>query len=562
MRTKFGTAWLSRSVVRTSTSRYPAGAWLPASVSLRWPASVSSKESSRQSVFGRSGRCRITAYCPVRTSGSAAVGRPEFSIRLPGWGSGRVSRGTAPGWATGAPVSERSNTPVPSSVANTDSSTTSTAAASTVAVRRDRVAAGSAGSAGALAGPRGPDGSRACGAARDVPAMSVSPTGSTTVCAPSATTSSGVSSSSTGTGSRARNSRASNGIRLEPPTRCTAVRSVPDSPAERTAPASNSTARSSSGPIVASNSALVSNASGSPPGSATSTCCCCDSSSLARRTSSRSRDTSGSSASATGRVRSASSSRSPSTGRARRRCSIIRWSRSSPPRSGSPAQSTTVSPVGSRRTTAASQVPAPKSSTASVAPTGMSCRPAKKAAAPTGSGTVDSRGTRPCAALISAPSRVEPQSAGWVSTRCCTGAPAVRIASASAVTSTARTSVVVGTTESPSSTSGSPIRALGLRSSRAGSRLALRSASAPTTGWPSRAQNTAEGNHGAPAGRTSRAGRSGPDTTTTVWEVPKSTTAVTCRTAPSAVSPFRWTYCATARPGRAFRADRSCSGWT
>ena len=70
-------------------------------------------------------------------------------------------------------------------------------------------------------------------------------------------------------------------------------------------------------------------------------------------------------------------------------CSSSAWSTSRPPRSGSPASASTANPVWVAPTTATSNVPAPRSYTASAWP-GASCWPgkdAKCAAAATGSGT-------------------------------------------------------------------------------------------------------------------------------------------------------------------------------
>ena len=312
-------------------------------------------------------------------------------------------------------------------------------------------------------------------------------------CPPSATTDCGVSSSRTWVPVAPASMLPSSGIWLEPPTRWIASRSSGVNPQPVATSTSSSTARARSARTRRSNSARVSSLSAIPSGNAISACGWRESTSLAARTSSRKRS---SAAIWLGRNRCWSSSRPARVGSSPEIQSTIRWSRSSPPRSGSPAQPATVSPPGSRRTTAASQVPPPKSSTPSAAPTGKSCCPANQAAAATGSDMVDSRGARPCAAASSAPIRVEPQFAGWVSTSSCTGEPAVPDASATTRASTARTSAVVGTTASPSSTSGSATRDFGRGSSRAGSVRASRSASVPTTASPRPVQNTADGNHG------------------------------------------------------------------
>src|SRR2546423_1630205 len=126
------------------------------------------------------------------------------------------------------------------------------------------------------------------------------------------------------------------------------------------------------------------------------------------------------------------------------------------------------------------------------------------------------------AASVSSRRRCSPHRAGWVSRTCSGAPPSCRRASAATAPRTAANTRGTGSSWSPRKTAPSSMRRFGLGSNRLGSTLACRSASRPTSIWPSGVRYTAVGISGAPSNSSGRSRPSGIRSMDTVLEVPKS----------------------------------------
>ncbi len=278
-----------------------------------------------------SGASMLTTALPGRTGGNTgpsgcADGSPDGADD-----AGPVGR------LVGAEPAARGCPPIrcPANTATVTTSATATAAATPATHRRppDRPLGTTGGGAGAI----GTGDCRVFGVVGAVDAVAAASS-----MAPQATLASGSGSACTGRPSSSPSSVASRGIRLVPPTRCTPRTADPSTLDSGAAPDSVSTRRASattrrrSGSTSSSNAALVRVTGSATPGTVSLADSCRLSTSLAARASWRS--------SSTARIVLGSredGSRSVASGCAARIPSMIRWSRSSPPRSGSPAQDST-----------------------------------------------------------------------------------------------------------------------------------------------------------------------------------------------------------------------------